>query len=101
GHADLRRRAGTGLPSQAGPDVAERARRTGDRRGYGRPELPDRAPPVPGHALAAPGQGAADRARVLRGEGHPLPRDRPDPVLAGGPDRTPPQRRTAPEPATG
>ena len=41
-----------GLPAQAGADLAQRARRLAGRHGAGRPQLPDRAPPVPRHADA-------------------------------------------------
>src|SRR5258705_1921138 len=55
-----------GLPAQAGADLPHRPRRLADRRGPGRPELPDRAPPVPRHADPQPAQGPADRAGILR-----------------------------------
>ena len=54
------------LPPQAGADLPQRERRPGAQRRAGRPEPPDRAPPVPEHAVGEPHEGAADRARVLR-----------------------------------
>ena len=42
---------GARLPAQAGADLAQRARRAVDRRRAGRAELPDRAPPLPEHAV--------------------------------------------------
>ena len=42
---------------------------------HGRPQLPDRAPPVPEHAPAAPAQGRGDRQGALRQREHPLHRD--------------------------
>ena len=53
----------------------------------------------PGMPTPEPAQGAADRGAVLQGEGHPLPRDGADPLLARSPHRTPRPRRTTPQQA--
>ena len=64
--------------------VAQRPRRAVHRRRAGRPELPDRAPPVPGHADAEPAQGPADRAGVLRRDRGVVRGDRTDRLVRPG-----------------
>ncbi|CAA9442971.1 MAG: Linoleoyl-CoA desaturase, partial [uncultured Pseudonocardia sp.] len=66
GHAHHHRRAQLGLPAQAGPHLAQRARRPLGGHRPGRAELPDRAPPVPEHAPAQPAPRAAAGGAVLR-----------------------------------
>ena len=57
------------LPAPAGPDLTQRPRRLAHRLRPRRPELPDRAPPVPVHAAAEPAPGPAAGGRVLRRAG--------------------------------
>ena len=85
GMPTLTGRPGARLPPQAGADVPQRPRRPGDRRRPRRPQLPDRAPPVPQHAVAAPAAGAADRPGVLRRAGCPVRGDEPGRLLPAGP----------------
>ena len=75
------------LPAPPGADLAQRPRRLAHRLRARRPELPDRAPPVPVHATAEPAPGPAAGRRVLR-------RARPA-VLRGQPARAPTPRRCA------
>ena len=82
GHADAHRRRPAGLPAPSGAHLAQRTGRPDHRHRAGRAQLPDRAPPLPEHALAASAPCPGDRARLLRRTGHRLPRDGTDRLVA-------------------
>lgn len=78
-----------------GADLAQRPRQPGARHPDGWPQLPDRAPPLPQHADARTPPGRPDHPPVLRGEGHPVLRDRTAPLLPRDLHPPPPHRRAA------
>src|SRR5690606_15092242 len=57
------------LLHQAGAHLAQHSRRMVGDGAHGRPELPDRASPVPQHGPASSGPCPTDRARLLRQPG--------------------------------
>ena len=79
------------LPAPPGAHLPQRPRRLAHRPRPGRPELPDRAPPVPLHAPAQPAPLPGDDQGVLRAAGPALLRDQPGRLLRPGPAL--PQRR--------
>ena len=72
------------LPATAGADLTQRPGRLADRRGPGRPEPPDRAPPVPVDAPAEPAPRPAPDQGVLRRARAALRRVQPARLLRPG-----------------
>ena len=73
-----------GSPREAGAHLAQRERRPGHRLDDGRPELPDRAPPLPEHAARQPPLRPADRPLVLRTDRHAVRQHHPDRFVPNG-----------------
>ena len=72
------------LPPPPGPDEPQHHRRPADVDLHGRPQLPDRAPPVPVDRPTAPSQDPTPGRRLLRRRRRPL---HPDQHLVGLPHR--------------
>ena len=75
GHGRVRGGREGRFPPPPGRHLAEHPRQLVHRLRPRRPQLPDRASPVPLHAAAQPAAGPGAGARVLRAARHRLPRD--------------------------